>query len=213
MDLYTYDIQTGEYTGIVTAQKRPNGEFITEVLGATTVTPPEIPDGYAAVWRVEGWSLVEDHRQKYDATGVKTGGTPYWLNDDTFETAARYMTELGPLPEEALLVQPEKPEPTTEELAELVRTERDTRITACDWVISRHAEQVALGVDTTLTSEEYAAWLGYRQELRDLPSLEGFPWDGGGADDAECPWPSEPDGDTDDAAVTDVVDEVAESVS
>ncbi len=79
---------------------------------------------------------------------------------------------------------------TDEQLAEQVRNLRDERITSCDWIISRHVEQVALGVDTTLTSDEYAAWLTYRQELRDLPSVTGFPWDGGGA---ETPWPEEPE--------------------
>lgn len=76
--------------------------------------------------------------------------------------------------------------------AERVRTERDARITASDWVISRHAEQVALNTETTLSDEEYAAWLAYRQELRDLPDVEGFPWSGGGVDDEDCPWPVEP---------------------
>lgn len=177
---------SGEYIGSQTAQKRPNGDYITEMIGSTTVLPPEIPEDYAALWGGTTWSLVEDHRQKYDATGVKTGGTPYWLEGDTYETAARYMTKLGSLPDGALLVQPEKPESTTAELAEQVRTERDARITSCDWVITRHRDELDEGGGTTLTAEGYAVWLSYRQALRDLPSLDGFPWDGGGE---ETPWP------------------------
>lgn len=196
MILYAYDMDTLEYTGTRMAQKRPNGEYITEALGATMVEPPEIPEGYVAVWSRgnEVWGLVEDHRQHYDATGVKTGGTSYWLPDDTYEAQARYMTTLGPLPEGALLEAPEKPEPTTDELAEQVRTERDKRITDCDWVIIRHRDEVDEGEGTTLTADEYSAWLGYRKALRDLPSVEGFPWSGGGVDDEDCPWPSEPTG-------------------
>ncbi|MFI3272771.1 MAG: phage tail assembly chaperone [Pseudomonadota bacterium] len=78
---------------------------------------------------------------------------------------------------------------TTEQLAERVRRMRDDRITSCNWIVSRHAKQMDLGVATTLTANEYTAWLTYRQELRDLPSEDGFPWDGGGYD---TPWPVEP---------------------
>ncbi len=188
--LYKYNPTTGEYAGMQAAQKRPNGDYITDVLGATLVAPPEIPDGKTAIWDNSAWSLVEDHRQKYDASGVKIGGTPYWLPDDTYETQARYMTVLGPLPEGALLEQPAKPEPTIDELASRLRTERDTRITSCDWVITRHRDELDEGGGTTLSVEEYAAWLVYRKALRDLPSADGFPWDGGGE---ETPWPTEPE--------------------
>lgn len=193
MQLYRYNTLTGEYGGVTTAQKRPNGEYITDVLGATVLAPPEIQEGYAALFSGGLWTLVEDHRQQYDATGVKCGGTPYWLDGDTHKTSARYMTELGPLPDGASLVQPEKPEPTPDELAAQLRGERDTRITACDWVITRHRDEIDQtdqGEGTTLSADEYAAWLAYRKALRDLPSVEGFPWDGGGE---ETPWPVEPE--------------------
>ncbi len=187
--LYKYNPVTGEYIGTQTAQKRPNGEVILDVLNAATVAPPEIPDGKTAVWSNGAWNLVEDHRQKYDASGIKMGGTQYWLPEDTHETPARYMTELGALPDGALLEQPENPAPTAAELAVLVRTERDRRITACDWVITRSLEQASLNGANSLTEEEYTAWVAYRQALRDLPSQEGFPWDGGGE---ETPWPIKP---------------------
>lgn len=87
---------------------------------------------------------------------------------------------------------PAEPEPTTEELADSVRTERDARITACDWVIMRHRDELDDGEETTLSADEYAAWLAYRRALRDLPDAEGFPWSGGGADDEDCPWPNVP---------------------
>ncbi|MEG6550208.1 phage tail assembly chaperone, partial [Desulfocurvibacter africanus] len=36
------------------------------------------------------------------------------------------------------------------------------------------------------------AWLDYRQALRNVPELDGFPWDG--ANDPAVPWPVEPVG-------------------
>lgn len=130
MILHTYDMDSGEYTGQTTAQKRPNGDDITDVLGATTVAPPQNANGKTILWSNGAWSLVDDHRQKYNATGVKTGGTPYWLDGDTHETAARYMTALGPLPDGALLAQPEKPVPTLDEAKSAKISELDAEATA-----------------------------------------------------------------------------------
>lgn len=116
MKLYKYDLKTGEHTGDMEAQKRPNGEFITDVIGATTQEPPAVGEKQAARWTGTEWEVVEDHRQKRDKGGViiDTTGTPYWLPGDTWRTPARYLTELGPLPEEALLESPAK---TDEEVA------------------------------------------------------------------------------------------------
>ena len=71
-----------------------------------------------------------------------------------------------------------------------IRTERDRRLSDCAWIVERHRDQLASGEATTLTEEQYRAWLGYRQELRDIPQQLGFPW--GGPDDPDCPWPVEP---------------------
>lgn len=111
MMLYKYDPTTRELTGSRPAQKRPNGQPITDVLNATTVEPPLLEDKQQAVWNGESWDVVEDHRKK---PSVEGSGTPYWLPGDAWNTPARYMTELGPLPEGALLEAPAK---TDEELA------------------------------------------------------------------------------------------------
>ena len=111
MLIYKYDPKTKELTGSKPAQKRPNGQPITDVLNATTVEPPFLEDKQAAVWNDESWDVVEDHRKK---PSVEGSGTPYWLPGDAWNTPARYMTELGPLPEGALLEAPAK---TDEELA------------------------------------------------------------------------------------------------
>ena len=108
--LYMYDLKTGEYTGSRDATQRPNGEYILEATGATPVAlPAVIPAGHIARWTGEAWETVEDHRQKMDEKGRKEGGTPYWTKEDTWRSEPRYVEELGPLPENALLVRPERP--------------------------------------------------------------------------------------------------------
>lgn len=56
--------------------------------------------------------------------------------------------------------------------AAAIRTERDAKLTSCDWtqVIDAPVDQ--------------AAWAVYRQALRDIPDQEGFP--------NEIEWPIEP---------------------
>ena len=111
MLIHKYDQTTKELTGSRPAQKRPNGQPITDVLNATTVEPPVLAGNRQAVWNGESWDVLEDHRKK---PGVEGSGTPYWLLGDSWNTPARYMTELGPLPEGALLEAPAK---TDEEIA------------------------------------------------------------------------------------------------
>lgn len=78
--------------------------------------------------------------------------------DDGFSVA--FPPEPEPEPE---------PEPTTDELWDALRAQRDARLTATDWLVQRHAEELALGLDTTLTPEQHTDLLTYRQALRDLP--------------------------------------------
>ena len=105
MKLYKYDSVTKEYVGTIEAQKRPNGKFITDVLNCTTIEPPIIKEKEALIWNGESWDVLEDNRKKI---GIEDSGTPYWLPEDTWNSQPRYMTELGPLPEGALLSPPEK---------------------------------------------------------------------------------------------------------
>ena len=108
--LHMYDLKTGEYTGSRDATQRPNGEYILEATGATPVAlPAAIPSGHVARWTGNVWETVEDHRQHMDERGRKEGGTQYWLPGDTWRSEPRYTDELGPLPENALLVRPERP--------------------------------------------------------------------------------------------------------
>lgn len=52
------------------------------------------------------------------------------------------------------------------------------------WIRSRHEEQKMLGVQTSLTEEQYTAWLAYWQALRDLPENTANPF--------EVNWPEQP---------------------
>lgn len=60
--------------------------------------------------------------------------------------------------------------------AQALRTERNARLTACDWT------QMP---DAPLTSEQRTAWAVYRQALRDVPEQEGVP--------LEVSWPVKPE--------------------
>lgn len=77
-----------------------------------------------------------------------------------------------------------------EQRAIRVRQERDKRLDETQWLVSRHQEQLSNNIATTLTDEQYEELLQYRQALRDLPTLDGFPWQGG--DNGEIPWPTMP---------------------
>ena len=63
---------------------------------------------------------------------------------------------------------------------ERLRSERDRRLAATDYLLMEDYP-----LDNT---HKEAVWL-YHQSLRDLPSQEGAPWDGGGE---ATPWPELP---------------------
>lgn len=63
---------------------------------------------------------------------------------------------------------------------ERLRAERDRRLSATDYLLMQ---------DYPLNNIHKEAVQLYRQALRDLPSQEGAPWDGGGE---ETPWPQLP---------------------
>jgi hypothetical protein len=67
-----------------------------------------------------------------------------------------------------------------EAMATAIRAERDARLTACDWT------QLP---DSPLPPADLAEYAAYRQSLRDLTDLAGFPWQG---DVSATPWPNAP---------------------
>lgn len=70
-----------------------------------------------------------------------------------------------------------------------VRSERTSRIAATEWIRFRHNDELQLVAaelreNTTLSTEQYLAWLSYWQELRDFPSV---------CDPTNPAWPTEPE--------------------
>ena len=64
------------------------------------------------------------------------------------------------------------PQPTTEQLADTARAERDRLVESVRWRIERHSDELALGIEPT---EPLEPLLQYAQDLRDVPQQEGFP--------------------------------------
>lgn len=129
--MHMFDAKTREYKGARPAQEL-NGKPLTKSAFATPTPPPEnIPDGHVARWTGSEWELVEDHRQHLDSKGTKQGGTPYWLpsEGDDWQSQPRYTEDLGPLPDGAVTVRPEKPLSVVKE-----EKEREVR-SACDAAI------------------------------------------------------------------------------
>lgn len=112
---------------------------------ATLDAPPKLPAGFAAVLQDGEWTSVEDHR-----------GEKVWTAEGAFIEIA----EVGPLPDGASATMPEAVR-LKQEADRLTarRTQRDRLLTACDWT--------QLG-DAPLTADSKAAWVAYRQALRDL---------------------------------------------
>jgi len=73
------------------------------------------------------------------------------------------------------------PQPTDKDYARAIRVQRDRRLAACDWT------QLA---DSPLSAEAKAAWVTYRQALRDITARDGFPW---GGDASAVSWPEAPE--------------------
>lgn len=82
------------------------------------------------------------------------------------------------------------PPPIVEELFDRLRSLRNTRINSVLWMRERHADELELGKETSLTPEQYIMLLTYIQALRDITEQPGAPWDGGGE---LTPWPEKPD--------------------
>ncbi|PYB85208.1 phage tail assembly chaperone [Pseudomonas soli] len=68
----------------------------------------------------------------------------------------------------------------TEEAArEIERRWRTAGLSHHEWVVTRHRDEVELGVAPTLSDEQYAEMLVYRQALRDWPAADAFPVEAG----------------------------------
>jgi len=55
------------------------------------------------------------------------------------------------------------------------RVWRDSEVASSEWLVTRHRDEQDMHRETTLTVEQFAELLNYRQALRDWPQSEGFP--------------------------------------
>ncbi|WLH69912.1 phage tail assembly chaperone [Pseudomonas sp. FP2309] len=63
-------------------------------------------------------------------------------------------------------------------LSEPANFEREWRnqvVASTEWLVTRHRDEQDIGRDTTLTAEQFAELLLYRQALRDWPESPDFP--------------------------------------
>lgn len=74
---------------------------------------------------------------------------------------------------------------TEEEKWEEVKKERASLFAETEWIKLRHRDQIDRGIPTSLTTEQYEAWLDYWQALRDIP--ENF------TDPFSITWPTQPE--------------------
>ncbi|MEW5714569.1 phage tail protein [Pseudomonas sp. SB113] len=65
--------------------------------------------------------------------------------------------------------------PSSQELNERERTWRTTELSRYEWVVARHRDEQDMMGGTTLTPQQFAELLQYRQALRDWPSADVFP--------------------------------------
>lgn len=70
----------------------------------------------------------------------------------------------------------ETPEESVQKEVVPLLQKRNKLLVDTDWVITRHFEEKMLGKETTLSDIQISEFLGYRQALRDITQLEGFPF-------------------------------------
>ena len=73
------------------------------------------------------------------------------------------------------------PPPTTDQMADTARAERDRLIESVRWRIERHSDELALG---RVPTEPLEPLVQHVQDLRDVPQQSGFPGD--------IDWPANP---------------------
>lgn len=67
------------------------------------------------------------------------------------------------------------PPPSAEVLSASERAWRDEAVASTEWLVNRHRDEQDMQLATTLTAEQFAELLVYRQALRDWPQSQAFP--------------------------------------
>lgn len=124
-------------------------------------------------WTGKKWQMVEDHRERRTDGGFANedlqAPTDYWLpapapEADTYQSPARHMTAIGPLPAGAVLECPEKPQSAVD--AERVLAIKSS-LDEIDRKSSRPLRAVSAGMATTADLEALKVLEIRAQDLRD----------------------------------------------
>jgi hypothetical protein len=119
---YRYTLPNGYYVG---APVEDRGFLPSNA----TYDAPVIIQGSWPRWSGSAWEQVEDHRERTVGKGFVPDAvqeaTEFWLPEDNWQSPARTMTEIGPLPAGAVLV---RPEPTEAELRAMREAEFNAAI-------------------------------------------------------------------------------------
>ena len=139
MLIYRYNADTKEYAGSESAYLDPletekQEKEVYLIPANATTRAPELAEGCAAVWNGSEWESVEDNR-----------GKEYWLDTDTYGTAARVMTELGAYPDGAVFTAPEM---SDEEKKAAALKELNTQYAADKQELSAQYLDAAMSGDT-----------------------------------------------------------------
>ena len=156
-----------------------------------TVVPADnliIVDGKALVFPFDAptnlhalqWRGVTGHTEWTDAPNQKLAATDY--DEQVAPFVKIWQDEKARLEQAAAEAEAARlAEYNSEEARfERLRSERDQRLAATDYLLMP---------DYPLSDDQRTILQVYRQALRDLPSQEGAPWDGGGE---STPWPEIP---------------------
>jgi len=175
-EIYQYDQNTKEYVGKCFVQESPLEPGVWLIPPNTTeVDLPKVSEYEKQVFNTETnqWEIKPDYR---NATVYSTASE---------NIGQEIKLDLGQDLVNATLIEPPKLTKYYEELRwdngnwtinnnpnkamEMVRSERNNLISATDWLVLRHRDEIDKGVPTTLSAEQYQELLTYRQALRDLP--------------------------------------------
>lgn len=165
MQIFHYFNEVGEY-----AYSMPNPNVGAMPPENATELEPAFEMGYWPVFVNGAWTQAQDHRKTIDNRGrdIDGTGTPYWLNGDNYQSPARYMTTVGPLPAGVLLAQPEK---TQAERDAERRTSIKSKLMTLDAYLPRSVEDLIESLAVALASlspqnqERHAHKVALRAEL------------------------------------------------
>ena len=189
MKIYNYHPRTLEFLCVMDARPDPldKGKFLQPAY-STTKEPPNVKNGETLIFENDAWKTIPDYR------GI-------WYNKKTQAVLKIYelvdsvdpeYTKIQPPAHDAAwyefdeksqkwVVNPEKKKKSV--LVDL-RKMRDMILDETDWLILRHADEIAVQCPVTLTAEQLLELRKYRQALRDLTLV---------VEDKEVTWPVRPD--------------------